>query len=235
MSAGTLYGVGVGPGDSELVTLKARRIIQASETIAYPAPLDGPSLARRIAAAHIPQGARELPLRLDIAGGGDLSDAYDGLADDLAQVLSAGSDVALLCSGDAMLYGSFVYFHRRLAGRFACHIVPGVSAINACAAEAATPLALGDSQLAVLPATLPEQALAAALDGPHGAAVVKTGRHAAKLQQVLARSGRLATAVYIARAGLAAQAVAAFGDVDPAEVPYFATVIVPPVETGHDA
>lgn len=233
MTAGTLYGIGVGPGDSELVTLKARRVIQASPVIAYPAPLDGPSLARRIAAPHLPAGATEIPLRLDIAAGGDLSASYDALAEELAGHLQAGQDIALLCSGDTMLYGSFVYFHRRLSPRFGCRVVPGVSAVNACAAEAGTPLALGDGQLAVLPATLPEDALAAALAGAHGAAVVKTGRHSAKLQRVLARCGRLAAAIYVARAGLDDQAMAPFAQVPPEDVPYFATVIVPPQEDGH--
>ena len=126
VAPGTLYGVGVGPGDPELMTVKAVRLLSRAAVVAYPAPEEGESLARSIAKEHLPPGAAEIALRMPFAPGSDTAPAYDAGAKAIAVHLAAGRDVVCLCAGDPMLYGSFVTLSERLTGRFPVKIVPGV-------------------------------------------------------------------------------------------------------------
>ena len=138
--SGTLYGLGVGPGDPELITLKALRIIEAAPVIAYPAPDKGDSLARAIAEPHIPDGKTEIAVRTPMVPGAfPAHDVYDHYAGEIGDHLSAGRDVAVLCEGDPFLYGSFMYLFARLAGEHETKVVPGVSSLGACAAAAGVP------------------------------------------------------------------------------------------------
>ena len=132
--SGRFYGIGVGPGDPELMTLKAVRILAAVPVIAYPAPDPGESAARAIAAAFIPAGRAEIAIRVPMRPGRMPVEVYDRAAEEIAVHLEAGRDVGVLCEGDPFFYGSFMYLHDRLAGQFACTIVPGVTSLTACAA-----------------------------------------------------------------------------------------------------
>lgn len=227
MSApGTLYGLGVGPGDPELITLKALRLLRAAPVIAYPAPEHGESLARAIAAPHLPGGQDEIAIRMPLDAGRFPIDAvYDEAARTVAVHLDAGRDVAALCEGDPFFYGSFMYLFGRLAEAHRVEIVPGVSALLACPAALAAPLAARDDALLILPATLPEETLAARLAGVDAAAFIKVGRHAPKLRRVLERCGLLANARYIERATMADQRVLPFAEVGDT-APYFSMVVV---------
>src|ERR1700726_3075312 len=161
--SGRLYGLGVGPGDPELLTLKALRLLRAVPVVAYPAPENGDSFARSIVAAWIGGHQREIAIRFPMRPGPPPVEIYDGAAAKLAVELEDGRDVALLCQGDPLFYGSFVNVFTRLAGRYQVEIVPGVSSLTACAAAAATPLVSRDDTLAVIPATLDEDQIAARL------------------------------------------------------------------------
>jgi precorrin-2/cobalt-factor-2 C20-methyltransferase len=152
--------------------------------------------------------------------------AYDAAAAAVAVELDRGEDVSLLCQGDPLFYGSFAGIFARLAPRYRVTIVPGVSSLTACAAAAALPLVQRDEVLTVVPATLAEEALASRLAVADNAAVLKLGRHFAKLRRVLQRLGRLDAAVYVEHATLPTGRVLAFADVKPEAVPYFAMALV---------
>jgi precorrin-2/cobalt-factor-2 C20-methyltransferase len=131
--SGTVYGIGVGPGDPELITVKALRLLRAADVIAYPAPEQGDSFARAIAAPHLPAGRIEIAIRMPIGDGQfPKHEIYDRAADEIAAHALAGRTVAVLCEGDPFFYGSFMYLHERLVERCPVKIVPGVSSLMAC-------------------------------------------------------------------------------------------------------
>src|SRR3954453_15683610 len=211
MRTGHLYGLGMGPGDPELVTLKALRVLRAAAVVAYPAPEAGDSFARRIAAEWLDRGRKEIAIRFPMRPGPPPAAIYEAAAARLAAVLDQGDDVAFLCQGDPLFYGSFAGIMTRLVPRYSVTVVPGVSSLTACAAAAGIPLVQRDAALAVIPAILDEETLAKRLAEAECAAVIKLGRHFAKLRRVADRLGRLDNGVYIAHARLAGQRVVARG------------------------
>src|SRR5271165_387446 len=223
---GHLYGLGVGPGDPELLTLKAVRLLRAVPVVAYPAPEHGDSFARSIVAAWIDGHQREIAIRFPMKPGPPPAAIYDAAAAELAAELESGRDVALLCQGDPLFYGSFINVFTRLAGRYRIEIVPGVSSLTAVAAAAAAPLVSRDDMLAVIPATLEENQIAARLAACDTAAIVKLGRHVAKVRRVLDRLGLLDSAVYVEHATLPTQRVAPLACIEPSEAPYFSMALI---------
>lgn len=221
---GRLYGIGVGPGDPELLTLKGLRLLRAAAVVAYPAPEHGESFARAIVARWLDRGQREVAIRFPMRPGVPSEHIYDDAARAIAAELIAGNDVALLCQGDPLFYGSFIGIFMRLAGRFAIEIVPGVSSLMACPATAAMPLVTRDEVLSVIPATLAEPDLVSCLAAAEAAAIVKLGRHITKVKRVLAELGRLAGAVCIEHASLPNQRVRPLTEID--EAPYFSLALV---------
>ncbi|MBZ8134976.1 precorrin-2 C(20)-methyltransferase [Afifella sp. IM 167] len=223
---GTLYGIGVGPGDPELVTLKAARLIAAAPVVAYPAPDSGESFARRIAAAHIASGTREIAIRIAMRPGAVPAEPYDRAAEAIGAHLEAGRGVAVLCEGDPFFYGTFMYLHDRLAGRFACEVVPGVSSLTAVAAAAGRPLTRRTAGLSVFPATLDDEALTARLNACEAAAILKVGRHLSRLKAIIAALGRTEEAVYVAHASLPEERVVPLAELAEDEAPYFSMILV---------
>jgi precorrin-2/cobalt-factor-2 C20-methyltransferase len=226
VESGRLYGLGVGPGDPELLTLKALRLLRAVPVVAYPAPEHGDSFARSIVAAWIEGHQREIAIRFPMRPGPPPVAIYDGAAAVLASELEDGRDVALLCQGDPLFYGSFINVFTRLAGRYQIEIVPGVSSLTACAAAAAIPLVSRDDALAVIPATLDEDQIAARFAESDAVAIVKLGRHISKVCRVLDRLGLLEGAVYIEHATLPTQRVAPLARINPDLAPYFSMVLI---------
>ncbi len=227
-TAGTLYGLGIGPGDPELITIKAAHILRAVPVIAYPAPEGGSSLVRQIAAPHIPADRIEIVIATPMcAERYPAQDVYDRYAAIIAEHLDEGRDTALLCEGDPFLYGSFMYLYDRLCRRFAVHVVPGVTSLTAVSAAAGLPLASRDEVLTVLPATLPAAELAGRLARGDAFAIMKVGRHLAKVREALARTGRLAQATYVERATMADARVAPMAAVSDGSAPYFSMIVVP--------
>ena len=221
----TLYGLGIGPGDPELLTLKAVRILNAAPVLAWPAPLEGDGMARSIAAAHIPPGRIEIAIRMgftvDRAG---TEAAYDAAAEAIAGHLEAGRDVAVLCEGDPFFFGSFIYLFARLGDRFPVEVVPGVSSIMAAAAATLSPLAAWDDGVAIIPATRSEAEIEALLAACDAAAIMKVGRHLPKVRAVLERLGLWDKARIIERVGLPGQRI--LGPDEVSELPYFSIILV---------
>ncbi len=160
--SGTLYGLGIGPGDPELITVKALRLLERAPVIDYPAQETGESLARSIVAPHLSGGDKktEVVIRMPLVEARFPAEAvYDRAAEKLGGHLEAGRDVAVLCEGDPFFYGSFMYLFGRMAERFTIEVVPGVSSMTACAAVLGAPLAARKDVLTVVPAPLDEAAL----------------------------------------------------------------------------
>jgi precorrin-2 C20-methyltransferase / precorrin-3B C17-methyltransferase len=233
--AGKLFGVGVGPGDPELMTVKARRVIEAADVIAYPGAKHGRSVARSVAEPYLRSEQIELPLTFPVTteesthpGGyeAELGEFYDRCAVELAEHLDAGRDVAILCIGDPFFYGSYMYFHDRLAPRYEAEVVPGVTSVSAATAVAETPLVRRDDVLTVLPGTLPAELLAARLQTAEASAVIKLGRTFGNVCEALQRAGVADRAVYVERATLPSQRVEPLAEVE-GEVPYMSLVFVP--------
>lgn len=226
MTIGRLFGLGLGPGDPELVTLKALRLLRGAAVIAYPAPEGGNSFARSIVAECIAPAQREIAITFPMRPGPPAAGIYDNAAATIAAELDRGDDVAFLCQGDPFFYGSFAPIFARLAPRYRIEIVPGVSSLVACAAAAAAPLVQRDETVTVIPATLPEAEIARRLAECDSAAIIKLGRHAEKLRRVLDRLGMLGEAIYVERASQARERVAHFAEIAPDSVPYFAMALV---------
>jgi precorrin-2/cobalt-factor-2 C20-methyltransferase len=236
MSAARLIGVGVGPGDPELMTLKAIRALGAAHVIAHFAKAGNISHSRTIAASHLRVGVMELPLHYpvttelpacSVAYRDMIGSFYDSAAAQIAAHLDAGRTVAVICEGDPLFYGSYMHLHARLAARFATEIVPGVTGMSGCWSAAGTPIAQGDDVFTVLPATLSESELTRRLGNADAAVVMKVGRHLAKLRRALERSGRLARAVYVERGTMADAVMMPLADKPDDQAPYFAVVLVP--------
>ncbi|HUC68067.1 MAG TPA: precorrin-2 C(20)-methyltransferase [Stellaceae bacterium] len=225
--SGRLSGLGVGPGDPELITVKALRRLRDAAVVAYPAPEGGTSFARRIVARWLSPAQREIVIAVPMESARFPAQAvYDDAAARLAAELEAGRDVAVLCQGDPFFYGSFMYLFARLAERFPVEVVPGVSSLGAAAAAAQWPLAARLDTLCVLPASLPEPVLLCRLAEAEAVAIIKLGRHFAKVRAVLQRLGLTDAARYVEHASLASERVLPLDQVNEAEVPYFSMILL---------
>jgi len=236
MSAAKLIGVGVGPGDPELLTLKAIRALGEADVIVHFAKVGHPSHSRTIVARHLRAGVAELPLYYPVttelpACSDDYRDAirafYDGAAAEIAAQLEAGRTVAVICEGDPLFYGSYMHLHARLAARLPTEIVAGVTGMSGCWSAAGMPIAQGDDVFTVLPATLPEGELVRRLAEADAAVVMKVGRHLPKLRRALETSGRLPRAIYVERGTTAEEKMIPLAAKSDDEAPYFAVVLVP--------
>ncbi|MCX2724223.1 precorrin-2 C(20)-methyltransferase [Roseibium salinum] len=225
--SGILYGIGLGPGDPELMTLKAHRLISTARVIAYPAPDSGESFARSIAAGALPGGVREIPIivpmRVDRFPAREI---YDKAAHEIAAVLESGEDVVTLCEGDPFFYGSFMYLFERLSDRFRIEVVPGVTSLTACAALLRRPLTSRNDVMTVIPGPLPDDEIRARIDAAQAVVIMKVGRHLGRLKALLADMGLLERAGYVERASLPEQKVRRLADLDAETAPYFSMILI---------
>ncbi len=235
-TTGKLFGVGVGPGDPELMTLKAMRALERADVIAHFAKAGNASHSRAIAAGYLRPGVTEMQLLYPVttelpACSKEYREAicnfYDQAAADIAAHLESGRTVAVIVEGDPLFYGSYMHLHARLAPRFATEIIAGVTGMSGCWSSAGMPIAQGDDVFTVLPATLPESELVRRLSEADAAVVMKVGRHLPKLRRALATSGRLARALYVERGTTAEEKMIQLAAKVDDDAPYFAVVLVP--------
>ena len=223
---GILYGVGVGPGAPDLMTLRVARLIETATVVAYPTLAGAASFARSIAADLIPAGAVEIVMDVPMSTEREPAQAaYDAGATQIAAALDQGQDVVCLCEGDPFFYGSFMYLHARLSPRYRVEIVPGVTSITACAAVAGVPLVARNERLTVLPGPLPEAELRDRIAGAESVVIMKVGRHLPKIRGVIAGLGLTDRAVYVERASLPEQVVLPLANA-PDVAPYFSMILL---------
>ncbi|WP_172385718.1 precorrin-2 C(20)-methyltransferase [Streptomyces sp. MNP-20] len=234
--SGKLYGVGLGPGDPSLMTLRAVEAITEADVVAYHSARHGRSIARSIAAKHLRADHVEEPLVYPVTtettehpGGyqGAMDEFYAESAARLAAHLDAGRTVAVLAEGDPLFYGSYMHMHKRLADRYDTEVIPGVTSVSAAAARLGTPLAEGEEVLTILPGTLPEEELTARLAATDAAVVMKLGRTFPKVRRALESAERLDGARYVERATMAGERLADLADVTEDSVPYFSVAVLP--------
>ena len=234
--SGKFYGVGTGPGDPELLTLKAVRAIEAADVVAHFAKAGRTGNARTIVSAHIRPHQRELPLEYPVtteidARHDDYRSAIAGFFDEAAArvgaELEAGRTVAVLSEGDPLFYGSYMHLHVRLAHRFDTEVIPGVTAMSGCWSAAGLPLMQGDDVTTVIPGTLSEAELARRLAATDAAVIMKVGRNLPRIRAALAQSGKLAGSVYVERGTMANARVIPLADAGDIVAPYFSLVLVP--------
>ena len=236
-TTGTCYGIGVGPGDPELITVKALRILQASPVVLYFSAVGRPSNARRVVDSFLSPRQAELHLVYpvtteELAPGVSYEELlvrfYDSAGEQLADVLQTGLDVAVLCEGDPFFHGSYMYLHNRLACRYPTKVVPGVPSILAGAAVIGAPLVCRDEVLSVLSGTLPVEELETRLRTADATVVMKVGRNLARVRQAVERAGLLSRAWYVERATMADERVLPLLATEKlSSAPYFSMVVIP--------
>lgn len=232
---GTLHVVGTGPGDPELMTLKSARVLAASPVVAYFAKRGRQGHARRIADAHIQATAEQLrfeyPYTTEIPVDDPryepaLTGFYAACAETVAARLADGRDVALLCEGDPFFYGSAMYLFDRLVARFPAEIIPGVTAMSGCWAQACLPMTHGDDVLTVLPGTLPTAELTRRLRDTDAAVIMKVGSNLPRIRDALAAAGLSSRATLVERGTMPGSTATPMGAAG-AAAPYFSLVLVP--------
>ena len=236
MTKGRFIGIGVGPGDPELLTLKAVRLLAQADVVAHFAKAGRDSNARATVREHLKSGVVELPLHYPITTELDRRSAayrnaidafYDEAASTVARHLDIGHNVVVISEGDPLFYGSYMHLHVRLASQYPTEIVPGVTAMSGCWSAAGVPIAQGDDVFAVLPATLTENELERRLADAGAAVVMKVGRHLGKVRRAIERSGRLPRAVYVERGTTPRALSVPLADKRDDVAPYFSIVLVP--------
>jgi len=234
VTPGTLHCIGMGPGDPELLTLKAVRLLATSPVIAFFAKRGRPGHARRIAGAHMNPAAEQLRFEYPFTTELPVDDPsyepgmrafYEAAAAALAARLAAGSDVALLCEGDPFFYGSAMHLFDRLA-EFPSEITPGITGMSGCWAQARMPMTHGDDILTVLPGTLDQASLAARLAASDASVIMKVGRNLGKIRAALGASGLADRALYVERGTMAGTRMVKLADMADERAPYFSLVLV---------
>ncbi len=238
---GTLYGLGLGPGDPELMTFKTVRLLGEADIVAYPTAKAGAGVALGIVRAHLRPDQELVPLVYPVTAGPGadapdyrdrISAFYDETAAQLARYLEQGRDVAIPCVGDPFFYGSFMYWYARLSPRFETVVVPGISSTLAGPVAAGIPLVFRRDVLTIIPGTLPGEEIARRLAGTDAAVIIKLGRTFAKVRRALEKAGVLARAVYVERASWKDERVLPAAEVDGDTVPYFSILFVASGEIG---
>jgi precorrin-2 C(20)-methyltransferase len=239
MSSAILYGVGVGPGDPELMTVKAVQVVRSARVVAFFAKRGNTGNAWKTAAQYVDAGAEQLALTYpytvelsprDPEYVAAMRTFYEESAARIAERLSAGVDVAVLCEGDPLFYGSFLYLHDRLAERYPCRVIPGITSFAGCAARAKIPLVSTDRTFSIIPATLPEEELETKLRSVDAAAIIKIGRHYKKVRRILDRLDLSSRATYFEHGTTEREVVVPLLEKTDDKSLYFALILVP----GHD-
>ncbi|MCC5993161.1 MAG: precorrin-2 C(20)-methyltransferase [Rhodobacteraceae bacterium] len=232
---GTIWGVGLGPGDPDLMSLRAARLIGKARHVAYFRKAGRKGHARGIVEGLLRADVLEFPMEYpvtteipvtDPAYNAVLSAFYAQVSDHLAGLALGGDDVVVLCEGDPFFYGSFMHLHSRLAGRVPVQVVPGITGMSAAWTATDLPITWGDDLLTVLPATLPEAELAQRLAGSDAVVVMKIGTNMPKLRRALAQAGRTDETWLIQYASQPGEQVMRLTEADEGRMPYFTIALI---------
>ncbi|PZQ99346.1 MAG: precorrin-2 C(20)-methyltransferase [Cereibacter sphaeroides] len=232
---GTIWCVGLGPGEPDLMSVRADRLLRRARHVAYFRKAGRPGQARQIVEGMLPADVTEFPMEypvtteipLDDPGyNAALSGFYADCAAHLSTLSRAGHEVVVLCEGDPFFYGSFMHLHSRLSPDHPVQIVPGITGMSGAWTSSGQPITWGDDVLTVLMATLPEDELARRMADSDALVVMKIGRNIDKVRRALVRSGRFDTAWLVEHATMPEQKVMRLVDASERITPYFSIVLV---------
>lgn len=233
---GKLFGLGVGPGDPDLVTMKAVKLIEMSDVIAFPSATASGGNARKTIAPYIKDTHHLLPLIYPVTAGPVADTAaylpimnkfYDDTAEEVAAYLEKGKNVSIICAGDPFVFGSYMYWHARLSGRYETTVVPGVSSILAAPVQLGMPLCHREDVVSIIPATLTEEELIDQLNRCGSAVIMKLGRTFPKVVRALEKAGLMDKAYYVERATMEKQRILPVKNVKANDVAYFSVIVIP--------
>ncbi len=235
MSTGTVYGLGLGPGDPDLMSVRADRLLRQARHVAYFRKAGRSGQARGIVDGLIPEGATELPMEYPVTTEIPLSDPgynaalsafYADCVTRLTALTDAGEDVVVLCEGDPFFYGSFMHLHSRLTGTVPVVVVPGITGMSGAWTATGQPVTWGDDVLTVLMGTLPEDELARRMADSNALVVMKIGRNIEKITRALHSAERYDDAWLIEYATMDAQKATPLREAGTGVTPYFSIVVV---------
>lgn len=236
MKSGRLIGVGTGPGDPELLTLKAVRALEEADVVAFFAKRGSNGNARGIVGPYFREEWIELPLIYPVTteihkDAKEYRDAiagfYENSVERIENHLKEGKTVAILSEGDPLFYGSYMHLHVRLSPKWPTEVIAGVTAMSGCWSQTGTPIVQGDDILTVLPGTLSEFELTRRLADTDAAVIMKVGRNLPKIRKALATTGLLDRAIYVERGTMANTSSVKLADKPDDNAPYFSIVLVP--------
>ena len=222
-----IWGLGIGPGDPDLITLKALRVLQKADVIAYPALQGGESIVRSIVDRHLKERKEEviisIPMEIERHPAQDVFDSY---AREIGRLADSGKTIAVLCEGDPFFYGSFMYLHMRLSTKYNIKVIPGVTSLTACAAQAGFPLASRNDIISIIPGPLEDSILEQKLLTTNVAAIIKVGKHLKKIRGIIKKLGKIENAYYVERATFEKEKISPLIDFDENFAPYFSMILV---------
>ena len=231
---GKVICAGLGPGDPELMSVKSDRMIRGAKHLAYFRKKGRAGQARTIVKDMLRDDVIEYPMEYPVTTELHFSsdeykqlmiDFYAEWADKL-DTLARDHEVVVLCEGDPFFYGSFMHLHTRLQGRAEVEVLPAIPGMVGCWNALDTPFTWGDDVMTVLMATLPEDDLVSHMSRADALVIMKTGRNLPTVRSALAATGRLDDAWLVEKGTMPGQRVAKLVDVDDADCPYFAIVLV---------
>ena len=231
---GKIICTGLGPGDSDLMSLRAHRAVTSATQVAYFRKAGRAGQARRIVTgllrADAVEHAMEYPVTTELPfDGPDYNDALARFYDEWAarlQGVAQTSDVVVLCEGDPFFYGSFMHLYSRLSGVVEMEVIPGITGMSGCWTATGQPITWGDDVLSVLMGTLPEEELVRHMAQADALVVMKTGRNLPKIRRALDASGRLDAAWLVEAGTMPNQRIQKLTEANIEECPYFAIVLV---------
>lgn len=232
---GTVWGVGLGPGDPDLMSVRADRLLRGARHVAYFRKAGRTGRARHIIDGLLRPDVTEIPLDYpvtteipltDPAYNRALSGFYAQSTARLRALADAGHDIVVACEGDPFFYGSFMHLHSRLIGHCPVQVVPAITGMSAAWTATGLPITWGDDVLMTLMGTLPEADLAAHMRQADALVVMKIGRHLDKVRRALRAAGRYDAAWLVEFASMAEQRVTRLAKADHRVTPYFSIVLV---------
>jgi precorrin-2/cobalt-factor-2 C20-methyltransferase len=234
--AGTLYGVGVGPGDLRYLTLRAAALVRDVDVVAFFAKRGLQGNARGIVDPLMGLNRSELRLEYPVTDEIPTEDSsyqqqinrfYEESAEALSALLRQGKSVGLLAEGDPFFYSSFMHIWRRLDEIFPVEVVPGVTGMSGCWTRANAPITWGDDILSVLPGTLGEEQLTRRLADTDAAIIMKVGKNLGKVRRAIEAAGLLARAIYVERGTMLGERIMPLSECPDVSGPYFSMVLIP--------
>ncbi|MBT8409198.1 MAG: precorrin-2 C(20)-methyltransferase [Alphaproteobacteria bacterium] len=235
MSTGTLYGVGLGPGDPDLMSVRAHRLITSARQVAFFRKAGRKGQARRIVDGLLHKTATEIAMEYPVTTEIPLADPaynqclsafYQTCVADLRTRLDAGEDVVVLCEGDPFFYGSFMHLYMRLKDHVHVEVIPAVTGMSGAWTATGQPITWGDDVLTILMGTLPETDLARHMAAADALVVMKIGANLGKVRAALVSAGKLEDAWLVEHATMPNQSVVRLADAPERTAPYFSIVVV---------